>query len=396
MTLPRLGEGSVMLSRYPFWAVSCVLLARLSGVVLGDAYLLLGLGTLALVLGQMAAFVTRAWSSKAGILWVLAIVALGPLLSDSLLNYGGYPFPDGEALRPARRHLTARDVAHPAARRSVAGSVRRADSAAVAHEQRGGHRGRPVSRRADGVGSATAPPACRGVRLDRGAGSGSRRFGGDPGDSCAGCRKRDSLREPRRRRFPSASPASRRRRPRRHRRFPPVIKDPVARRLAMFVSRGTPLELVVVVLALALVPLIRRLPLRGGELVRSTLIAAAAGMVLLFFSADAARLALTTALKPGYFRLRDGLLSGSPSSIRTSAPDRSDHRRLWPRRRVARFGCPATGPRAADPPAAGLLSSGRARWRARPCAGRERSGNGRRQRAGGRRRCVGQVRAVGR
>lgn len=96
LVLPQLGPGTVVLSRYPYWAVSYSVLGLIAGVPAGDAYLLLGLGVLALTLGLMVALVTQAWGRRTGRFWVVALLATSPFTSDNLLNYGGYPFQIGK------------------------------------------------------------------------------------------------------------------------------------------------------------------------------------------------------------------------------------------------------------------------------------------------------------
>ncbi|MGC4085031.1 MAG: hypothetical protein QM736_23675 [Vicinamibacterales bacterium] len=93
---PRVGDGVLLLSRYPYWSVSYTVLAQLARVAPGDAYLLLGLGVLALTMGQMSALVGRAWSPRSGLLWVVTLLAVSLYVNDNLLNYGGYPFQTGK------------------------------------------------------------------------------------------------------------------------------------------------------------------------------------------------------------------------------------------------------------------------------------------------------------
>lgn len=95
-TLPWLGSGAVMLSRYPYWAASYTVLGHLAGAPAGDAYLLLGLGALALSLGLMTSLAAQAWGARTGRFWVVALLATSWFASDNLLNYGGYPFQTGK------------------------------------------------------------------------------------------------------------------------------------------------------------------------------------------------------------------------------------------------------------------------------------------------------------
>lgn len=96
VTLPWLGAGAVMLSRYPYWAASYTVLGQLAGAPAGDAYLLLGLGALALSLGLMTSLAAQAWGARTGRFWVVALLATSWFASDNLLNYGGYPFQTGK------------------------------------------------------------------------------------------------------------------------------------------------------------------------------------------------------------------------------------------------------------------------------------------------------------
>lgn len=306
-TVPGLGEGSVMVSRYPFWAASCVLLGRLGQVVPGDAYLMLGLSALALVLGQMAALVGRAWSPGAGILWVLTIVAAGPFLSDSLLNYGGYPFQMGKLFVL----LAATSVLVTWRTRRAEDLVPAACGLLIA----------PLLHTNNAVGTVgvlcLAAPMAFAARLRKPAavlvvpllvlgfaGLGSLASRGfvrwTP----------ESVLSPR----PSVTtaPAEVARIDQSPRIESKVIKDPVARRLVLFVSRGIPSEILLLLLALAAVPLIRRAPVFAGALTL-LLIAAAGALVLADFAASAARQTITMALKPGYARLRAGLLAIAPA-----------------------------------------------------------------------------------
>lgn len=96
LELPGAGPGRLLLSRYPYWAASYSVLGLLAAAPSGDAYLLLGLGVLALTLGLMAALVSAVWGARTGYFWVLALLATSYFASDNLLNYGGYPFQTGK------------------------------------------------------------------------------------------------------------------------------------------------------------------------------------------------------------------------------------------------------------------------------------------------------------
>lgn len=93
-----LPDRPLVVSRYPFWAVHVVVLSRVAGVPLGDAYYVVGLLTLAFVLAWATAMMRRAFSSDFGAAAGLAaLVAGGHLLTaDQILNYGGYPFQTGK------------------------------------------------------------------------------------------------------------------------------------------------------------------------------------------------------------------------------------------------------------------------------------------------------------
>jgi hypothetical protein len=92
------GGQAVYVTRYPFWGAAHVVLAVLAGVPLGDAYFLLGLGTLALVLGLLAVMLRDLLGSAAAALVALVALFAGGhfLSSDEILNYGGYPFQAGK------------------------------------------------------------------------------------------------------------------------------------------------------------------------------------------------------------------------------------------------------------------------------------------------------------
>jgi hypothetical protein len=92
------GGQAVYVTRYPFWGAAHVVLAVLAGVPIGDAYFLLGLGTLALVLGLLALMLRDLLGSAAAALVALAVLFAGGhfLSSDEILNYGGYPFQAGK------------------------------------------------------------------------------------------------------------------------------------------------------------------------------------------------------------------------------------------------------------------------------------------------------------
>jgi hypothetical protein len=240
-------------------------------------------------------------------LWILAIVAAGPFVSDSLLNYGGYPFQMGKLFVL----LAATSVLVTWRTRRIEDLIPAACGLFIA----------PLLHTNNAVG--TVGVLCLGLpmlfvgRLRRSAvllaipllvlglvGFGSlatRGFVRWMPESVLASR-------------PSAAtpPSEVARIDQAPRLESKVIKDPVARRLVLFVSRGIPSEILLLLLALAAVPLIRRAPVFAGALTLVFIVAAGA-LVLADFAASAARQTITMALKPGYARLRAGLLAMGPA-----------------------------------------------------------------------------------
>jgi hypothetical protein len=93
LTLPF----GMQLARYPYWALSEIAITRLAGVPLGDGYYLLGLGLFGLALGVAAGAMERGWSARHATMALFTLI-LGSTFIDSLLNYGGYPFQCGKLL----------------------------------------------------------------------------------------------------------------------------------------------------------------------------------------------------------------------------------------------------------------------------------------------------------
>jgi hypothetical protein len=95
-----LGERMLIISRYPFWAADYVVIARLAGVPLGDAYYGIGLALLALALGLSAALLRALLSSPfAALAGVSAVLAAAHVrVGEDILNYAGYPFQAGKLL----------------------------------------------------------------------------------------------------------------------------------------------------------------------------------------------------------------------------------------------------------------------------------------------------------
>ena len=323
LALPGAGPGVVLLSRYPYWAASYALLARLAVVPVGDAYLLLGLGVLALTLGLMAALVASAWGSRTGLFWPLALLATSYFASDNLLNYGGYPFQTGKLF--VLLGLTSLVVAW--ASRS-AGPLRvAAVSLFVA----------PLFHTNNVVGAgwvgvlliavAVVAPALRrssvlvfGAYLLIGvtgavslASSGFIRW--EPaariGDyaTLRGSRQRISPAQDSAPAQPTAVQPPEAAKPK-----VPVVsrRNAVADRLGLFLSRGIPSELLIPLIAIILAPIFGSWQ-RLGQRLAPYAVAAVVLVVVATWAVDAARLVVTSVMKPGYWQMRASLRALAPS-----------------------------------------------------------------------------------
>jgi hypothetical protein len=295
-----------MLGRYPFWAVSYTLIHHLAGVSSGDTYVLLGLGILALTLWTMAACIARAWSSNAAMVWVLALVAASPFLSDSLLNYGGYPFQTGKlfvmlaatAAVAAWRTRRPEDLVPAACGIFIAPLLHTNNMIGLVAV---------IALMAPMLSIGTLRS---GIRLSAAALCliGVVAVGSMLTDGFTRWMP-ESRFVIRREAAPSTPPVALSevgKLP-----APVIEKDPVVRRLALFVWRGVPWELIVAALAVGIVA--RGRSPGGGDAGRSyrvALVATAAGVAIAATaSIDFVRQVVTSALKPGYVFQRSRLLS---------------------------------------------------------------------------------------
>lgn len=301
MALPGYGPGSIMLGRYPYWAVSHLTLAGIAGVVPGDAYYLVGLCVLGFVLAQMAALVSRAWSPGVAVLWVTGLIAVSPLVSDNLLNFGGYPFQSGKlfvllaltATCTAWRRRRADDLVTAGVALFIGPLMHtnNAIGAAVAvvllvpllalSRMR-----RPAMLVVSSVAllgvTAAASLATDGFLRWQPASATSASVASPVAEPAAVI---EAVPPP-----PPASPAL----------------DPVVRRLWLFLSRGVPSEFLVV-LPLAAAGRLRRS--RATRTLLSSLAAVAWLAVAGVFASELARQLVTNVLKPGYLSQRDELIA---------------------------------------------------------------------------------------
>lgn len=318
LRVPGLGDGALILSRYPFWALSYTVLAHLAHVVPGDAYLLVGLGVLALTAGQITALASRAWSPAAGVLWLLGVLASGLYFSDNLLNFGGYPFQIGKLflLLAGTAFVTAWVTGEAAVLESLWVGV---FIAPLVHPNNaigavslmvlasGFALARPHIRRPFAMAAVLA-----GALLCA-ATAGSLATGGFLQWSGAGGRERvyDIVLAPEPPDLSAAPPLTGiQPSPSRQ---PPVhgARDAVLRRMRLFVHRGVPFEVVVpMIVAICLSFAATRLPWLPRTIppVMAVLIA----LVIVASVAECASAVLTSAYKPGYFIMRHALQAVAP------------------------------------------------------------------------------------
>jgi hypothetical protein len=323
LDLPAVGSGNVLLSRYPYWAVSNVLLARLARIGIGDAYYLLALGVLAIILGQITALVSAAWCRRSGVFWTLTIVATSPFVADNLLNYGGYPFQVGKlfvllaatatvvawrtndraSLVSVAVGLFVAPLLHtnnvigvacvvvlllpllyrPAMRRPVASTL--AAVAALAIVVAG-------SVATDGFMRWVTPAEA--AEIARSSSSttagGSLDPASDQGPAVTSLTNRPAD-------FAVGSPANK--------------IDQVARRILLFIARGLPWEAFILVVAAILAPSFSRFD-GLGERFAPFALAAMSLLVAGAFTAALGRQLITSVLKPGYLRQRAALIQIAP------------------------------------------------------------------------------------